>query len=104
MQPVNDQTAKEIQRKFRHFYHENLPLLNISCPQQENGFDCGLYLISIAEEFYNEIRYNEHFHDEKQFFEQFSTKLHRTLTPNFVDQRRKNLKILLETMSNNKVQ
>jgi Ulp1 family protease len=110
MSSSNDHTAKEIQGKFRIFFHENIHLTNCHCPQQENGFDCGLYLIVIVEEFCRFVHEsyllkssNEDKYDKK-FFEKFSNEIHRCITSKFINQRRKELKTLLQSMSINRNQ
>jgi Ulp1 family protease len=104
MSSSNDHTAKEIQGKFRAFFHENIHLINCHCPQQENGFDCGLYVIVIVEEFsrfvnefYSSKKSNEDKYDKK-FFDKFSHEIHRCITSEYINQRRKQLKTLLESM------
>jgi len=103
MSSSNDRTAKEIQRKIEIFFHENIHLINSRCPQQKNGFDCGLYVIVIVEEFCRFV--NEYLLEklnEKEFFDKFMDEIQRSITSDYINQRRKQLKILLESMSLNK--
>ncbi|CAF0900957.1 unnamed protein product [Rotaria sp. Silwood1] len=101
----NDHTAKEIQQKFQAFFHDHVTLINCRCPQQKNGFDCGLYVIVIVEEFCrfiykyylaknsNEEKYG------KDLFEKFMNEINQSITSEYINQRRKQLKTLLESMS-----
>jgi Ulp1 family protease len=97
MSSANDRTAKEIQTKFRVFFHENIPLINSRCPQQQNGFDCGLYVIVIVEEFCRFI--SAHLSNEKDYFNKFMDDIHRSITSDYINLRREELKSLLESMS-----
>jgi Ulp1 family protease len=96
----NDRTAKDIQKKFQIFFHENIQLINSRCPQQKNGFDCGLYVIVIVEEFCRFIyEYLLKKSNIKELFEKFIDEIQQCVTPDYINQRRKQLKILLESMS-----
>jgi Ulp1 family protease len=97
MSSANDRTAKEIQGKLRVFFHENIPLIAARCPQQINGFDCGLYVIVIVEEFCRFV--SEHLTNGKDYFNQFMDRIQRSITSDYIDQRRVELKSLLESMS-----
>ncbi len=100
MSSSNDYTAKEIQKKFQVFFHENIQLINSHCPQQTNGFDCGLYVIVIVEEFCRFVyEYLLEKLNEKEVFEKFIDKIQRCVTSDYINQRRKQLKILLQSMS-----
>jgi Ulp1 family protease len=100
MSLANDRTAKEIQRKLRVFFHENIQLIDSHCPQQKNGFDCGLYVIVIVEEFCRFVyEYLVEKSNDKTFFEKFMEEIHRVITADYINQRRKELKVLLESMS-----
>lgn len=97
---ANDRTAKEIQGKFEVFFHQKIPLINSSCPQQENGYDCGLYVIVLMEEFCRCIR--EYFlreMNEKEVLSKFIDQTQRSVTSDYINRRRNQLKILLESMS-----
>lgn len=97
---ANDRTAREVQDKFRLYFHEAVPLINSRSPQQKNAFDCGLYLIVIAEEFCRFFHENvDQQLNEEEFFEGFMNEIQRTITSDYVNQRRKDLKSLLESMS-----
>ncbi len=100
MSTANDRTAKEIQGKFRVFFHENIPLIDSRCPQQKNGFDCGLYVIVIVEEFCRFV--SKYFSNEKDYFNKFMDHIQRTITSDYINQRRVELKSLLESMSTEK--
>ncbi|UJR28617.1 hypothetical protein I4U23_009850 [Adineta vaga] len=104
MSSANDRTAKDIQDKFRIFFHEQVQLINTRCPQQKNGFDCGLYVIVIVEEFCRFLYENylskksiEENYD-KEVFEMFMNEIHQCITSKSISQRRKQLKELLESM------
>ena len=100
MSSANDRTAKEIQGKLRVYFHENIPLINSRCPQQKNGFDCGLYVIVIVEEFCRFVHeYLGEKFNGKEFFEKFTNEIQRTITSDYINQRRKQLKQLLQSMS-----
>jgi len=97
---ANDRTAKEIQKKFEIFFHENIQLINSHCPQQQNGSDCGLYVIVIVEEFCRFVyEYLLEKSNNKELFEKFMNEIQRCVTSDYIKQRRKQLKILLESMS-----
>lgn len=92
----NARTAKEIQKKFQLFFHDNIDLIDSRCPQQKNLFDCGLYVIFIVEEFCRFIDENS---NEKNLFEKFMDQIQQSITSDYINQRRKQLKVLLESMS-----
>jgi Ulp1 family protease len=99
----NDRTAKEIQRKIQTVFQENIHLINSRCPQQINGFDCGLYVIVIVEEFCRFV--NEYLLEklnEKELFGKFMDEIQRCITSDYINQRRKQLKILLKSMCSEK--
>lgn len=96
MSSANDRTAKELQKKFEIFFHNNIPLINSKCPQQKNGFDCGLYVIVIVEEF---CRFIDENLNEKISFDKFSQDIQQIITSDYINQRRKQLKSLLQSMS-----
>jgi Ulp1 family protease len=105
MSSSNDRTAKDIQGKVQTFFHRDIDLINCRCPQQKNGFDCGLYVIVIVEEFCRFIyeylsskNSNEEKYDKK-VFEKFMDDVNQCVTSNYINQRRKQLKTLLESMS-----
>ena len=105
MSSGNDRTAREIQGKFRVYFHETIELINSRCPQQKNAFDCGLYLIVFAEEFCRFFDENaDKQSNEKEFFDEFINEIQRTITSNYVTHRRKDFKSLLESMSIEKKQ
>lgn len=100
--PLNAATTKTLQKKFRLYFHEDVPLVNCSCPQQKNGHDCGIYVIKFAEEwnrFLNETENSSIRSNEKVFVEKFLEKLHRSVTQDQINERRKELKKVLETLS-----
>ena len=106
MSSANDRTAREIQRKFRSFFHHDVPLHQSLCPQQKNGFDCGLYVIAIVDEFcrfvpgpHTSPQVNDDVHDAKAMWKNFADHLHRRITSDSINQRRQQLKSLLERMS-----
>ncbi|CAF4460563.1 unnamed protein product [Rotaria socialis] len=100
----NDRTAKEMHKKFQAFFHDNINLINTRCPQQKNAFDCGLYVIVIVEEFKRFIYENcilKKFDDQKldkDLFEKFINEISQCMTSESVNQRRKQLKAILESM------
>ncbi|CAF3527756.1 unnamed protein product [Adineta steineri] len=104
MSSLNDRTAKEMQKKLKIFFHGDIHLINSRCPQQANGFDCGLYVIVIVEEFCRYIQeyYSMENLNDKKFFEKFIDEINRCITSEYINQRRKQLKTLLESMSSNK--
>ena len=103
MSTANDRTAKDIQSKLRVFFHTQVSLVNGRCPQQENGFDCGLYVIVIVEEFCRFSYENDLLKSPtKESFEKFMNEINRCITSESINQRRKQLKTLLESMSSDR--
>ena len=97
----NDSTAQRIQEKFQIFFHQTIPLRNCCCPQQENFFDCGLYVIVFIEEFCRFIYQSCLLNNEKYeriIFEKFMNELNYSITSDYIHQRRYQLKALLESM------
>ncbi|CAF1362178.1 unnamed protein product [Adineta ricciae] len=90
MSSANDRTAKDIQSKLRVFFHTQVPLVNGRCPQQENGFDCGFYENDLSKS------------PTKEGFEKFMNEINRCITSESINQRRKQLKTLLESMSSDR--
>jgi Ulp1 family protease len=105
MSLLNDRTAKKLQGKFQGFFHEDIQLINARCPRQANDFDCGLYVIVIVEEFcrfiyeYDLGKQSGEEKYDKEFFDKFMNEINRCITAEYINQRRKQLKTLLESMS-----
>ena len=103
MSSANDRTAREIQARFRSFFHHDVPLHQSLCPQQKNGYDCGLYVIAIVEEFcrciHGSQQVNGSVDDAKALWKSIADHLHRRITSDSINQRRQQLKSLLERMS-----
>ncbi|CAF0767313.1 unnamed protein product [Rotaria sordida] len=109
MSLLNDHTAKEVQQKFQAFFHDDhITLINCRCPQQKNGFDCGLYVIVIVEEFcrfiyeYYSLKNSNKDKYDKDLFEKFMNEINQCISSEYINQRRKQLKTLLESMSINR--
>lgn len=45
----NDSSAKIICKKFNHYFGTLYDVTNPRCPTQTNGYDCGVFVIAIAE-------------------------------------------------------
>lgn len=106
MSSANDRAAREIQGKFRSFFHHDVPLHQSLCPQQSNGFDCGLFVIAIVDEFCRFIQdshasqlVNDNVQEVKALWKNFADHLHRRITSDSINQRRQQLKSVLERMS-----
>lgn len=97
-----------MQRKFRAFFHDDVKLINGRCPQQKNAYDCGLYVIVIVEQFCRFIYENyvvkqsDKSQCDKNLFEKLMNSINQSITSESINQRRKQLKTVLESMSINK--
>lgn len=89
-----------MQNKFEVFFHQKIPLINSSCPQQRNGYDCGVYVITLMEEFCRCIQENrlDEIH-EKELLTRFINQIQRSITCDNINHQRNQWKILVESMS-----
>lgn len=45
----NESSAKIVSNKFNHVFGTSFDVINPQCPTQKNGYDCGVFVVAIAE-------------------------------------------------------